>query len=194
MPPAAGAHKAPAYLKVHPFGQLPALTCEDGTAVFESGAVILYLADKFGAAKTPEARAAAASWVFWANSSFAPAVFGPTRAAKLPGLLAPLESKLKTSPYLLGDTFTVADCAVGAYLGAWRRSVCGNAPLVRNAQHAVLAYTFIVSCSRLRMLRSIHNHVLPGCVVQAVAGSAEVFGGHRKASSLRCYDRLRVTE
>ena len=82
----------------------------------ESGAVILYLADKFGAAKTPEARAAAASWVFWANSSFAPAVFGPTRAAKLPGLLTPLEAKLKASPYLLGDTFTVADCAVGAYL------------------------------------------------------------------------------
>ena len=116
--PAAGAHKAPAYLKVHPFGQLPALTCEDGTAVFESGAVVLYLADKFGAAKTPEARAAAASWVVWSNSSFAPAVFGPTRAAKLPGLLAPLEAKLKASRYLLGDTFTVADVAVGAYLGA----------------------------------------------------------------------------
>lgn len=103
---------------MHPFGQLPALTCEDGTAVFESGAVVLYLADKFGAAKTPEARAAAASWVVWSNSSFAPAVFGPTRAAKLPGLLAPLEAKLKASRYLLGDTFTVADVAVGAYLGA----------------------------------------------------------------------------
>ena len=118
-PPAAGAHKTPAYLQVHPFGQLPALTCEDGTAVFESGAVLLYLADKFGAAKTPEARGAAASWVVWVNSSFAPAVFGPTRAAQLPGLLSPLEAKLKASPYLLGDTFSVADCAVGAYLGAW---------------------------------------------------------------------------
>jgi glutathione S-transferase len=115
--PAAGAHKAPAYLKVHPFGQLPAITCEDGTAVFESGAVILYLADKFDkASQTPEARAAAASWVLWSNSSFAPAVFGPSRAAKLPGLLAPLEAKLKASPYMLGSQFTVADIAVGAYL------------------------------------------------------------------------------
>lgn len=113
---AAGAHKAPDYLKVHPFGQLPALTCDDGTPVFESGAVILYLADKYGGASTPEARAAAASWVLWSNSSFAPAVFGPTRAAKLPGLLAPLEARLSANKFVLGPTFTVADVAVGAYL------------------------------------------------------------------------------
>ena len=100
---------------MHPFGQLPAITCEDGTAVFESGAVILYLADKF-APSSPEARAAAASWVLWSNSSYAPAVFGPTRAAKLPGLLAPLEAKLSASRFLLGPDFTVADVAVGAYL------------------------------------------------------------------------------
>ena len=43
-------------------------------------------------------------------------MFGPSRAAKLPGLLAPLEAKLKASPYMLGSQFTVADIAVGAYL------------------------------------------------------------------------------
>ena len=85
-------------------------------AAVESGAILLYLADKFGKAQTPEARAAAASWVVWSNSSFAPAVFGPTRAAKLPGLLGPLEAKLSSSRFLLGNDFTVADVAVGAYL------------------------------------------------------------------------------
>jgi glutathione S-transferase len=42
---------------------------------FESGAILLYLADKYGPANTPEARGRAASWTLFANATLANAVF-----------------------------------------------------------------------------------------------------------------------
>lgn len=112
-----GEHKQPAYLAVHPFGKVPAITCADGTAVLESGAILLYLADKAGKLETPEKRAAAAQWVLWANATFAPAVFNSaTRTAQLPALCGPLDAVLAKSPFVLGSEFSVADVAVGAYL------------------------------------------------------------------------------
>jgi glutathione S-transferase len=42
---------------------------------FESGALLLYIADKYGNVSTAEARARAAQWVLFANSTLANAVF-----------------------------------------------------------------------------------------------------------------------
>jgi glutathione S-transferase len=42
----AAARQTPEYLAVHPFGKLPAAECDDGTPIFESGAILLYMADK----------------------------------------------------------------------------------------------------------------------------------------------------
>ena len=62
----------PAY--PHPFGKIPA--CRDGPlAVFESGAILMYIADKYGGLDTPEKRAAAGSWVVWANATLDPICF-----------------------------------------------------------------------------------------------------------------------
>lgn len=113
---AAGEHKRSSYLQVHPFGKVPALTCEDGTPVFESGAILSYLADKFGGLDTPEKRARQNSWLVWANATLAPAMFGPGRAQALPGLLDPLNALLSKQQWLTGSEFAVADVAVGAYL------------------------------------------------------------------------------
>jgi len=44
----AGAHKAPAYLAVNPLGQVPLLADEDGTAVRDSQAILIYLAARYG--------------------------------------------------------------------------------------------------------------------------------------------------
>lgn len=91
----------------------PCLRC----AIRQSGAILLYLADKAGATPTPEARAAAAKWVLWANATYCPAVFNPAqRGAKLPAFLATLQSILAAQPYVLGQQFGVADVAVAAYL------------------------------------------------------------------------------
>lgn len=63
----------------HPFGQTPFLTDSDGSVeVFESGAILLYLADKYGGAEGSSAakRAAYTKWVVWANSELDGLCFG----------------------------------------------------------------------------------------------------------------------
>jgi glutathione S-transferase len=101
---------------VHPFGKVPAITCGDGTPVFESGAILMYMADAYGGLSTPEARAAAAAWVVFANATLWPAVSGASRGAAMPPICAALEARLAQQPFLAGAAFGVADVAVGAYL------------------------------------------------------------------------------
>ena len=59
----------------HPFGQIPFLTDEDGVEVFESGACLLYLADKYQSSSAVE-RASWTKWVMWANSELDGLCFG----------------------------------------------------------------------------------------------------------------------
>ncbi len=110
----AGDRASAAFLAVHPFGKLPAALSTDGEPIFESGAILLYLADAFGGATTPSSRAAGAKWVLWANASLWPAV--ETRRAVPPPMLEGLEAILSKQPFLTGAKFGVADVAVGAYL------------------------------------------------------------------------------
>ena len=118
-----GEHKRADYLAVHPFGKVPALVCPDGTPVFESGAILSYLADRYGGLDTPEKRAKQQSWVVWANATLAPAVFGPTRVQALPGFLDPLNALLSKQQWLTGSEFAVSDVAVGAYLVRAQRAM-----------------------------------------------------------------------
>jgi glutathione S-transferase len=120
-------HKDPDYIKnIHVFGQVPALTVADKAgpdgktpfALMESGAQLSYLAETHGQLPTPEARAVAAQWILFANSTFAQGIFfeGP-RARALPNILASLDAFLgERGPYLAGAEFSVSDVAVGAYL------------------------------------------------------------------------------
>ena len=109
-----GDRTSAAYRAVHPFGKLPAAIGACGTPLFESGAILLYLADASGATPTPAARARAGKWVLWANASFWPAAEAARRAP--PAMLAGLEGILSASPFLDGPAFTVADVAVASYL------------------------------------------------------------------------------
>ena len=109
-----GDRSSSAYLAIHPFGKLPAGKAADGTPIFESGALLLYIADAFGGANTPEKRVEGSKWVLWANSSYWPAVEGQRKAPA--AMCAGLEKILAVQPYLLGAEFSVADAAVGAYL------------------------------------------------------------------------------
>jgi glutathione S-transferase len=43
---AAGAHRDPSYRQIHPLGLVPALRLPDGRTVFESAAIVMFLADK----------------------------------------------------------------------------------------------------------------------------------------------------
>ena len=108
----------------HPFGQIPYLT-DGSVGVFESGAILLYIADKHDdKCSTAEARAKFTKWVLWANSSLDPICFvendrGQVMGTRLdqPGrAVSVLDQLLSESEYLVDDDFSVADVAVAAYL------------------------------------------------------------------------------
>ncbi|KIZ07226.1 glutathione S-transferase [Monoraphidium neglectum] len=116
----AGEQKAPGYTDKFPFGQVPAL--EDGDLrLFESGAILLYLAERFPEASgvtTTEQRALAAQWVLFANATLSPAVFLESqRETQMPKVLGPLDKVLAGRDYLEGGKFGVADVAVSTCLG-----------------------------------------------------------------------------
>jgi glutathione S-transferase len=124
------------FLRINPNGRVPALV-DDGQPLFESLAINLYLARKFGGPIAPATlleEAFATQWSFWvANEIEKPLLLAaanlklfpePTRRAeeaavateKLARPLRVLNAELETKPYLLGDRFTVADLNVAAVM------------------------------------------------------------------------------
>ncbi|BAW97760.1 glutathione S-transferase [[Synechococcus] sp. NIES-970] len=112
-----GEHQQPDFLGLNPFGKVPVITDGDFTLA-ESGAILLYLAEKFGQLpKEPEGKAIAYQWVLFANSTLAMGLTpSENRHAVMARYLQPLNEMLQKSPYLLGTDFTVADVAVGSLL------------------------------------------------------------------------------
>ena len=113
----AGEHLQPNFLEINPFGKVPAIA-EGDFQLWESGAILLYLADKYEQVKTVEERAIASQWVFFANATLGPGLFGAdTREKETPRLLGGLNKILENQTYITGDLFTVSDVAVGTILG-----------------------------------------------------------------------------
>jgi GST-like protein len=130
------------FVGVNPNSKIPALMDRSGPKpirVFESGAILLYLAEKFGAflPKELEQRTECLSWLFWQMGS-APYLGGgfghfyayaPTKieyaidrfAMETKRQLDVLNRRLAESPYLAGDDYTIADMAVWAWYGALAR-------------------------------------------------------------------------
>ena len=114
---AAGEHLKPEYLAINPMGKVPAI--EDGEiTLWESGAILLYLAEKYGNVGTSlEERSVRAQWVLFANSTLATGLFvEANREKEVPKLLTALSKILEQTPYILGNEFTVVDVAVGSIL------------------------------------------------------------------------------
>eukprot|EP00741_Cyanophora_paradoxa_P005411 tig00000881_g5247.t1 len=114
-------HKGDAFKSVNPFQKIPAITVEeDGKRfdLFESGAILTYLAQKFDKnVKTPEQVADVNKWVIFANASLSVGLFmEATRERAMPGLMGPLEEILSKQPWLLGNEISAADVAVVSYL------------------------------------------------------------------------------
>ena len=103
--------------------------------VFESGAILQYLAEKFGAflPTEPAARAECLSWLFWQMGS-APYLGGgfghfyayaPSKmeypinrfAMETKRQLDVLDKRLAVSPYIAGDDYTIADIAIWPWYG-----------------------------------------------------------------------------
>jgi GSH-dependent disulfide-bond oxidoreductase len=126
------------FVAVNPNSKIPALVDRSGPEpirVFESGAMLLYLAEKFAAflPKQGAARAECLSWLFWQMGS-APYLGGgfghfyayaPMKieyaidrfAMETKRQLDVLDRRLGESAYLAGDAYTIADIAVWPWYG-----------------------------------------------------------------------------
>lgn len=127
------------FVAINPNSKIPALLDHSGpepVRVFESGAILLHLAEKFGAFLPAKAaqRAECLSWLFWQMGSapFLGGGFGhfyayaPTKieyaidryAMETKRQLDVLDRRLAESEYLAGDDYTIADMAVWPWYGA----------------------------------------------------------------------------
>ncbi|MES2753447.1 MAG: glutathione S-transferase family protein [Pseudomonadota bacterium] len=115
--------KRPAYLARQPFGQIPAFE-EDGLTLFESGSIILHLAQRHPGLlpADPGARARAITWLFAALNTVEPPIVDleaamlterdkPWYDARLPLIHAPIRDRLGRLSARLGD----ADWLDGAF-------------------------------------------------------------------------------
>ncbi len=113
----AAEHLQPNFLEINPIGKVPAIADGD-FKLWESGAILLYLAQKHG--KMPqslEEQAQIVQWVMFANATLGPGIFvEASRDRETPKLLTPLNQIFEKQPFLMGDEFGVADAAVGSIL------------------------------------------------------------------------------
>ncbi|NQW81465.1 MAG: glutathione-dependent disulfide-bond oxidoreductase [Polaromonas sp.] len=126
------------FAEVNPNSKIPALMDYSGSKpvrVFESGSILMYLAEKFGVLlpTEPAARAECLSWLFWQMGS-APYLGGgfghfyayaPTKmeypinrfAMEVKRELDVLDKRLAESRYVGGDDYTIADIAIWPWYG-----------------------------------------------------------------------------
>jgi GST-like protein len=126
------------FVGVNPNSKIPALLDRSGPApvrVFESGAILVHLAEKFGAflPTDPAARAETMSWLFWQMGSapFLGGGFGhfyayaPTKieyaidryAMEVKRQLDVLDRQLAENEYVAGDAYSIADIAIWPWYG-----------------------------------------------------------------------------
>ena len=157
------------FVAINPNSKIPALLDRSGTQpirVFESGSILLYLAEKFGAflPKDMATRAETLNWLFWQMGS-APYLGGgfghfyayaPTKieyaidrfAMEVKRQLDVLDRRLAENEYLAGADYTIADMAVFPWYGGlakgWStaRRNSSRCRIIRNVQRwadAILA-------------------------------------------------------
>lgn len=112
----AGEHRQGDLVAINPFGKVPAIA-EGDFQLWESGAILLYLAEKYSQCPASlEERSQINQWILFANSTLSGIFIEATREKETPRLLEPLDKLLQSQSYLLGDSFCVADVAVGSIL------------------------------------------------------------------------------
>ena len=143
----AGEQFAPDFLKIAPNNRMPAIVDHDGpdgapVSVFESGAILLYLAEKTGTfgGRTARERIAVTEWLMWQMGGlgpmagqahhflkYAPAMDPPNdlpyakdryrnETARLYGVL---DRRLAEHEYVAGDFYSIADMAIWGWASLW---------------------------------------------------------------------------
>jgi GST-like protein len=136
------------FVEANPNSKIPALVDHSAATpirVFESGAILMYLAEKFGVflPTAPAARAECLSWLFWqvGSAPFLGGGFGhfyayaPVKieypidryAMESKRQLDVLDKRLAQSEYVAGDSYTIADMAIFPWYGGMVKGWLYNA-------------------------------------------------------------------
>ncbi|MBS0433187.1 MAG: glutathione S-transferase N-terminal domain-containing protein [Proteobacteria bacterium] len=136
----------PAYLAISPSGKMPAIVDRapadggDPVSVFESGAILLYLAGKTGKCvpRDPRARMQCIEWLFWQMAGLGPLTgqyghFHVHAPEKIPyamqryrneavRLLGVLDKRLQGRRFIAGEAYTIADMACYPWINAYPKA------------------------------------------------------------------------
>ena len=138
-----GAQFAPDFLAISPNNRMPAIVDHapadlgEAISVFESGAILLYLAEKTGRflPRDLRARTATLEWLFWQMGGLGPMsgqyghfkVYAPERipyaieryTKEVQRLLGVLDRQLAGRAFVTGDDYTIADMAAWPWINAY---------------------------------------------------------------------------
>jgi GSH-dependent disulfide-bond oxidoreductase len=133
-------NKQPEFVAINPNGKIPAIVDHDGPSgkplsVFESGAILIYLAEKTQSdllPTEPAARSVTLQWLMWQMSALGPmfgqaGYFGRFSKEKIPSaierftaegnrLLAVLDQQLARHEFVAGNNYSVADIAIWPWI------------------------------------------------------------------------------
>ncbi|KFE50091.1 glutathione S-transferase family protein [Pseudomonas syringae] len=129
-----GETQTAAFLEKNPNGKIPVLELEDGTCLWESNAILNFLADGTHYLPTePRLRTQVLQWQFFEQYSHEPSIavarfiefylglpeerLKEYRSLQKAGYraLSVMEQQLKRTPFLVGESFSIADIALYAY-------------------------------------------------------------------------------
>lgn len=166
-----GGNDQPWYLALNPMGTVPAID-DAGTVVWESNAIVRYLAARYGAGtlwpRDPAGRAAADIWMDWQQTCVLPTIHPvfwmlirtppqerdmavvESGRKKLESLFTVLDRHLAGRSYVAGATFTMGDIPAGATAYRWL-----SLPLARPALTNVAAWY-----ARLSERPAFRQHVM----------------------------------
>lgn len=135
-----GRNREPEYLALNPNGTVPTIV-DDGFVLWESNAIVRYLAAKYGAGKLypndPQARGLADRWMDWQLTVVGPAIMpifmGLIRTPpekrdmavidaardKLAATMKILDGHLAKSDYVAGKALTMGDIPIGIMTYRW---------------------------------------------------------------------------
>ncbi|AHI05946.1 glutathione S-transferase family protein [Bdellovibrio bacteriovorus W] len=153
---AANEQKTPEFLKMNPNGRIPVIVDHEGPfgkkqTVFESGAILYYLAEKYGRffGNNLSEKAVAMEWVMFQMAGIGPMFgnlyygknslkpFNPAYVARFhkesARLISVMEMRLRETTYLAGHAYTIADMTTYP----WIRAMGGMSPELLNEAPAV---------------------------------------------------------
>ena len=141
----------PEFLKIAPNNRMPAIVDPDGPgrrkiSVFESGAILMYLAEKTGRfmATGVRQRKETLEWLFWQMAGLGPMtgqyghfhVYAPEQidyakkryAGEANRLLGVLDHRLSGRAFIAGDEYTIADMATYPWIGVYDKAPIDLSP------------------------------------------------------------------